>query len=130
MPERNTWQSQPQEARITRHAETGPQSFRRRFSSVSRTVTLSVVLDRSQRAVFDRFFHDDCAEGTRLFWMSDPTTDSWAMLGSEGQRLLDTQGQPLLLGAKWLCSFGEQLPSEAIVRQVEFRKTFSIVVMP
>ncbi|MGB0912021.1 MAG: hypothetical protein ACPGSW_00450 [Phaeobacter italicus] len=129
-PERNTWQLSPQDARAQRKTDAGPVTFRRRFSSAATTVSLSVVLTRSQRATFDRFFHDDCAEGTRLFWMPDPATDGWAALDAQGSPLMSDAGAPLQLGARWLCSFGPDLPAETIVRQVEFRKTFSIVVMP
>ncbi|MGH1355372.1 MAG: hypothetical protein ACRBBS_09865 [Thalassovita sp.] len=128
-PERNTWQVQPEDARRKRQAETGPPGYRRRWSNVARTVSLSVLLSRSQKAAFDQFFHLDCAEGAALFWMPDPTTDGWALLSSEGQPLLMIEGQPLLMSAAWLCHWGDQLPVETIEGR-EFRKTFSVEVMP
>ncbi|SLN37956.1 hypothetical protein AQS8620_01416 [Aquimixticola soesokkakensis] len=129
-PERKTWQVTPQDARAKRQADAGPPSFRRRFSSVSKTVNLSLVLTRNGKAIFDRFFHEDCAEGTHLFWMPDPTTDGWPLLATDGRPLLTAEGAPILLAAQWLCSFGEQVPVETVEGQVEFRKTFSVVVMP
>lgn len=129
-PERESWQLVPQEARRKRQADAGPPAYRRRFSSVPKLVTMSVILTRNQKAVFDRFFHDDCAEGAELFYIPDPTTDGWALLASNGLPLLTGAGQPLLLAKRWLVAWGDQLPTETVVRQVQFQKTFSLVVMP
>lgn len=128
-PERGTWQLTPQDARRRRQSEAGPPSYRRRFSGVARMVTLSVMLSRDQRQVFDRFFHQDCAEGTHLFWMPDPATDGWPLLTGDGQPLLTDTGDPILLGGQWLCSWGAEMPTETVIGR-EFRKSFSIVVMP
>lgn len=129
-PERNTWQLQPQDARRKRQATVGPPSYRRRFSRVPKLVTLSVVLDRNQKQIFDNFYHYDCAEGSALFRMPDPTTDGWPMLTSEGAPILTSEGVPLLMSSIWLCAWGDQTPTETIQGQIEFRKTFSVVVMP
>lgn len=128
-PERTTWQLTPQDARRKTQSEAGPVRYRRRFSSVSRLVTLSLILSRDQKAVFDRFFHEDCAEGARLFYMPDPTTDGWPLLMADGTPLLASNDQPILLGARWLCSWGDQLPTETI-QGLEFKMSFSIVVLP
>ncbi len=128
-PERNTWRSTPQEARQKRQSDAGPQGYRRRFSSVAKTVNLSVILKRQQKAVFDTFFERDTRHGIIKFWMPDPTTDGWALLTSTGSPLLTDDGTPMLLAARWLCQFGEELPVETI-QGVEFRKTFSITVLP
>lgn len=128
--ERSGWQIQPQDARRKRQGDAGPPGWRRRFSAVAKTVTLSLVVDRNGKAIFDRFYEVDCAHGSRLFTMPDPSTDGWAMLSHQGLTLLTGEGRPLLMGATWLCSFGDELPVETIVGQAEFRKTFSVVVMP
>lgn len=128
-PERDTWQKQAQDARRKRQAETGPPSYRRRFSSVPRMVTLSVLLDRDQRAVFENFFRDDCAEGSRLFYLPDPTTDGWDLLTSDGDALLTGDDEPLTLSATWLCAWGDTLPTETLVG-IEFRQSFSVLVIP
>lgn len=128
--EREGWQAQPQEARLQRSADAGPPSWRPRFSSGARFVSLSIVLTRDERAVFDRFYAQDCKAGSSLFWMPDPSTDGWSLLATDGAPLLASEGLPLLIAARWLCSFGEQLPAETIVEQVKFRKTFNVVVMP
>lgn len=128
-PERSSWQLTPQDARRKRQADAGPPGYRRRFSSVAKLVSLSVLVSRNDRAIFDRFYHQDCREGTELFWMPDPTTEGWPMLSADGQPMLTADGQPMLLSAQWLCAWGDTLPEESIVG-VEFRKSFSVVVMP
>jgi len=128
-PERDSWQKQPQDARRKRQSDAGPPAYRRRFSSVAKMVTLSVLLSRDEAALFDTFFHQDCAEGSLLFTMPDPTTDGWEMLSSEGETLLDGDGDALLLSATWLCAWGDTMPTETLVG-IEFRKSFSVVVMP
>jgi hypothetical protein len=127
--EREGWQIQPQNARQRRQSDAGPPGWRRRFSAVARTVSLSLILTRNEKAVFDRFYSKDCAEGARLFWMPDMSTDGWPLLDSAGVPLL-SNGVPILLSARWLCSFGEEPPVETIVEQVKFRKIFTVVVMP
>ena len=128
-PERSTWQLTPQDARRKIQSEAGPPRYRRRFSSAAKMVTLSVILSRNGKAIFDRFFHDDCAEGAHLFYMPDPTTEGWPLLAANGSPLLTSGGAPILLGGRWLCAWGDQLPAET-VQGVEFKKTFSVVVMP
>lgn len=128
-PERPSWQMTTQEARQKTQAELGPPRYRRRISKPARLVTMSLLLDRDQRAVFDQFFHVDCDEGTSLFYMPEPTTDGWDLLADDGSLLLDADDQPLLTGGVWLCAWGDQLPVETLLG-VEFRKTFSIQVLP
>lgn len=128
-PERNTWQLQPQDARRRTQADAGPPRYRRRFSSAGKMVTLSLILSRNGKAIFDNFFHDTCAEGSHLFRMPDPTTHGWPQLASTGQQLLTANGRPLLVSAHWLCSWGDQTPVETL-QGIEFRKTFSVVVLP
>ena len=128
-PERESWQSKPQDARLKRQNEAGPPGYRRRFSSVATIVNLSLVLTRHEKAVFDAFFAEDTAHGSRLFTMPDPTTDGWTLLTDAGAGMLTADGAPILLSATWLCSFGDQTPSESL-QGLEFLKTFSVVVLP
>ncbi len=128
-PERQTWQAQLQDARQKRQSEAGPPAYRRRFSSVARLVQLSVLLDRTQKTVFDRFYEDTCAFGSTLFYMPDPTTDGWPLTTEAGEPLLTGAGDPLLAAAHWRGMWGDSVPVESLVG-LEFRKTFSIVVMP
>ncbi|MBD3786827.1 MAG: hypothetical protein IE922_07620 [Sphingomonadales bacterium] len=128
-PERATWQRQRQDGRWRRQGDAGPPMFRRRISAVANLVSLSVVLDRNGKAVFDTFFDETTQGGSTLFWMPDPTTDGWPLLASDGSQLLTAEGAPLLLSARWLCSFGAEMPTETVIGK-EFRISFSVVVMP
>ena len=128
-PDRETWQRTPQEARIKRQATNGPPGYRRRFSAAAHLVTLSLTLTRADAAVFDRFHDEITAQGSLSFWMPDPTTDGWALIAAEGGALTTHDGTPILISAWWLCLFGDSLPVESIVGS-EFRKTFSVVVLP
>ena len=128
--ERPGWQVQPQDSRQRRSNEAGPPGYRRRFSAVAKQVSLSIILTRDEKAVFDRFHEEDCAHGSRVFWMPDPSTHGWPLLAGSGQQLLTATGAPLQLGARWLCAWGDPPPTEAIVGQVQFRKTFSVWVLP
>lgn len=85
---------------------------------------------RNEKAVFDRFYEDDCAQGSRVFWMPDPSTHGWPLLAGTGRQLLTATGAPLQLGARWLCAWGDPPPTEAMFEQVRFRKTFSVWVLP
>lgn len=121
---------QPQEARRKRQAEAGPPGYRRGFSAAAQMVELSVIVDRSEKAVFDDFYQNACRHGASLFWIPDPTTDGWALLDEAGAPLLNADGSKILLSEMWLCAWGDTLPSETIYGQVQFRKSFSVVVMP
>lgn len=127
--ERPGWQVQPQDPRIRRPNEAGPPSYRRRFSSVARGVSLSLVVTRNEKALFDSFYEVTCAHGSREFRMPDPTTHGWPLLSSAGLPLT-SRGTPLLLAERWLCVFADPPPSETIVFQTQFRKTFNIWVLP
>lgn len=128
-PERSSWQASRQDARLKRRSDAGPSSYRRRFSSASRPVSLSVILDRDQKAIFDNFYVEEIAEGAGLFWMPDPTTDGWPLLTDEGSALLTDDGVPILLGETWLVTMGDNLPAETVIG-IEFRISFSVEVMP
>lgn len=129
-PERSTWQRSSQDARRKRTPSAGSPSYRRRYSNAALVVSLSVVLTRQLKAEFDQFYHEACQEGASLFWMPDPTTDGWPMLTSQGEPMMTADGKPLLLSAQWLCAWGDDLPVETVEGQIEFRKTFSVVVVP
>lgn len=128
-PERPTFQLQAQDARRKRSFENGPPGYRRRYSAVAQMVSLSFILSASQRAVFDDFYHIDCAGGAELFLMPDPTREGWPLLEADGGHLTDEAGNPLLVAALWLCAWGDTPPVES-VQGIEFKKTIQIVVMP
>jgi len=133
-PDRDTWSRTDQDARRNRQSETGPPlPGRPRYSNAAKLVSLSLYLDRNEKAVFDNFFEFETRRGSLLFWMPDPTTDGWRLFHSDGSPILisggTNDGEPLLLAARWLCSFGKTLPSEAVVG-TRFRISFSVTVMP
>ena len=128
--ERAGWQVQPQDSRQRRANQAGPMGYRRGFSGVAKGVSLSIILTRDEKAIFDNFYEADCAQGSREFWMPDPTTHGWSLLTDAGVPLLVAPGVPLLLAERWLCSWGDQAPTEVIVGQVRFRKSFSVWVLP
>lgn len=128
-PERSTWQVTPQDARLKRRSDAGPTGYRRRFSSVSKTVALSIIVNRNLKELFNRFYEQDTKHGSRLFWMPDPTTQGWVLGTSGGSPLITTGGQPLVMARRWLVTFGGNLPVETI-QGIEFRFSFTVEVMP
>lgn len=128
--ERSGWQSQFQDGRRGRQTDAGPPSWRRRFSSVGPMVSLSLVTTRQGKAVFEKFYTLTCQHGSRLFWMPDPTTEGWRLLTNTSRPILTSDGKPLLMGAQWLCAWGQEPPIETIEGDVDFRFAFQVVVMP
>lgn len=128
-PERNTYQMTWAEARLKRRADVGAPAYRRRFSGVPKLVTLSVLVTRTGKSIFDLFYENDTRNGSLPFTMPDPTTDGWPMTDAAGNPLFDGAGKPLLMSGTWLCMFGEGQPVETIVG-IEFRKSFNVVVLP
>ena len=128
--ERSGWQQQPQEARRRSQGDAGPPRFRRRFSSVARNVGLTLVVSRANLSRFWNFYNEDCACGSGLFWMPDPSTDGWPLLTNDDQPVLTTTGRPLLLSARWLCAWGDEPPVETVNVQTQFKVTFKVWVMP
>lgn len=129
-PERNSWTESRIDPRTRRAAEAGVPRWRRRFSAVPRTLSMSLVCTRAQKGIFDRFFEQETRHGAHLFWMSDAATDGWALLDEGFTQMLDEAGVPLLDSVMLLCSFGDELPRTTVVEQVKFRISFSLVVLP
>ncbi|NUB45039.1 hypothetical protein GEU84_011625 [Fertoebacter nigrum] len=128
--ERSGWQMQLQDARQRRQSDAGPPGYRRRFSAAARMVAASLIVDQNERAIFDRFYAVTVAQGARMFWMPDPTTDGQPLLMPDGTPLLTGAGEPLLIARRWLVLFGDPPPAETIHQQVQYRKSFSLVVLP
>lgn len=129
-PNRGGYQAQIEDPRIKKSAERGPPGWRRRWSSVARSVSLTTDLSRAQKAVFDGFYEEATGYGSLPFDMPDPVTDGWPMLTAEGAPMLAGDGAPILLAARWVCLFGATPPAETLVGPVTFRKSFSVWVMP
>ncbi len=128
-PNRDAHKAQFQEARLGRTRETGPPGFRRRWSSVARTVGLAVDVDRAGKSVLDAFFETTLKHGSLPFTMPDPVTDGWPLLTDAGAPVLDESGAQVLMSATWTCLFAEP-PVEALTRPLWFRISFSVWVMP
>ncbi len=128
-PTRPGYQSKINDPRLAKNTSTGPVGWRRRWSSRSRSVSLSLQVDRSQKAVFDQFYEQETKDGSLPFWMPDPVTDGWPLLTSDGSPLLTSDGTPLLMAALWLCLWGKETPVDRIVG-TEFTISFSVEVMP
>lgn len=128
-PERDTWQASWSDPRRRRQGDAGPDGYRKRFSSIPRQVALSMVLNREEKARFDRFFEDELDFGIGLFTMPDPTTDGWPVLTADGQPLLMEDGTPITMAQTWLCQWGAEMPVETIQGR-EFRIRFAVEVLP
>ena len=128
-PERNGYKAQNMDPRLRKSTETGPPGYRRAYSKVARSVSLTIDVSRADKAVFDTFHELTTGAGTTPFWMPDPTTDGWQMLTETGAPILTGEGLPVLLSARWLCLFGETAPTE-IIRGVRFIISFPVWVMP
>lgn len=129
-PERPSWQVQPVDVRRRTQNDAGPPRYRRRLSGVSREVTLSVVLSRDEKAVFDHFWAVTCDQGTRNFRLPDPTTEDWPLFSGDAGQLQTEDGTPILMAGSWLCAWGAEPPVETIHGQIEFRLSFGVVVLP
>lgn len=129
-PERQTWQSTPQDPRQAHTPAAGVPQYRGKYSLAGELVSLSIVLDRNQKSIFDNFYKIDCKNGLLPFWMPAPTTDGWALLSGDGKAILNGDGTPILMSKTWLCIWGDTPPVETISGQVRFKKSFSIVVAP
>lgn len=110
-----------------RIAKPGPvRGYRRRATTLAKQYSLSLALDRSQKAVFDIFVDVTLSDGVLPFYMPDPTTDGWHVLDHNGVPLLQSEGVSLLLSARWLCQFAE-LPQEQLYGR-GFLIQFEVVV--
>lgn len=128
-PTRDGYQSQINDPRLKKSRDTGPIGWRRRTSSVSRSVALTIQVDRELKAVFDQFYTEISGVGSLPFWMPDPVTDGWALLDPNGAPFLSSDGAPLLTPRQLLCLWGEETPQERIIG-TEFTISFSVMVMP
>lgn len=129
LPDREGFQIRPQDPRRKRQSDAGPPGYRRRFSARAKFVQMKMLLTRNQRAIFDRFYDDDCEMGTRAFWMPDPTTERWPLASTSGQLLLASPGTLLVMSGRWLCHWGDEVPAETVVG-TRFQKAFDLAVLP
>lgn len=116
--------------RRRRTYDAGPPKFARRYSAVGRTITMTMLLWAWQRAVFDRFYIEDCAEGSRPFYMTDHRVDGLRLLDEAGAMLLDETGTPLLLSRTMLCLWGDAPPQFGSLVDTREIVSFSVVELP
>lgn len=127
---RDGWQRSPQDSRRKIQPDAGPPRYRRRYSLAPQMVGLTLIVNRNEKAIFETFYHETCAEGSLNFRMPDPASDGWPLLNSDGTRLLTGAGEPLLVAARRLCAWGDQVPVQAMDGDVDFAIQFSVVVLP
>ncbi len=128
-PERQSFQMTSMEARLKRQSEAGPPAYRRRFSSIPKPITMSIVVARDLKGVFDTFYEETTSAGSLPFYMPDPTSDGWPMLTEHSLPMLTSDGVPILVAAQWLCLFGESIPAATAIG-MKFRISFNVTVMP
>ncbi|MGD9862849.1 MAG: hypothetical protein AB7S99_06525 [Pseudodonghicola sp.] len=128
-PLRDGYSEQRLDARLGKGGEAGPPGWRRRWSSVARTVAMVLDVPRAVLGDFESFYEHDLSEGSLPFWMPAPTLDGWPLLTPGGAPVLLPDGSPVLVSARWLCLMGEGTPTIA-PKGVRFRVSFSVTVMP
>ena len=74
-PQVSGFRRQRSDPRRRRTFDAGPPKFARRYSAVPVTFSLSMRLHAWQVALFDRFYVEDCADGSLPFYMPDYTVD-------------------------------------------------------
>lgn len=129
LPNRENYQFDRTDGRLKSKMDAGPARYRLMSSAIVEAAQLAITVDRDGKEIFDAFYRDETAYGTKPFWMPDPTTDGWAIFDEDGVPLLDGDGSPLLFSETWLCMFGEKMPSETIIG-IRFNITFSVGIMP
>src|SRR5690606_34431157 len=99
---------------------------RRRLSRTPERVSLTFgrVLNRDQLLRVRRFWVEDTARGSWMFWMRDPVLDGVPM------DLLTADGEPILVSAYWLCRFVPDQPPRERAWGAGFQISFQIYVMP
>ena len=121
---------QRSDPRRRRTFDAGPPKFARRYSAVPVTFSLSMRLHAWQIALFDRFYVEDCAEGSLPFYMPDYTVDGLPLLDETGAMLTDEAGVPLLWSKVMLCLWGETPPEFGDPKITRQTVTFSVVELP
>ncbi|MBN8189555.1 hypothetical protein JF540_22985 [Salipiger thiooxidans] len=122
--------AQRYDPRRRRAYDAGPPKFARRYSAVARSITLTMRLFAWQVAKFDRFYIDDCQEGSLPFYMKDYRIDGLNLLDENGLVLTDENDVPLLWSKIMLCAWGDTPPSFGGAIDTREIVSFSIVELP
>lgn len=128
-PNRQGYGEQYIDPRRPKSGETGPPGKRLGALRAARTVAMTLRLERSEWAVFERFFETDINYGSLPFWMPAPTSDGWPLLTPDGVPLLAPDDTPLLMSATWLCLMGDDMP-KSVPAGVQFHVSFTVTVLP
>ncbi len=128
-PERNSFALGLGDNRRMQFAQEGPPRPRRGWSQVGDTQSYLIVATRNERALFERFFHEDTKRGALPFVMPDAGTDGWGLETDEGVALTTEDGEVIVLAADWLCMFGQGLP-QITPTGMHWQITFSLVLLP
>ncbi|MBR9837024.1 MAG: hypothetical protein GYB50_03915 [Rhodobacteraceae bacterium] len=118
------------DARRSRSFDSGPPKFSRRYTAVPRAIEMSMRLQAWQVAVFDRFYIDQCADGSLPFYMTDYPRDGLLLLDENGIVLTDENDVPLLTTRVMLCLWGDTPPSFGEPMLARQNVSFSVVEMP
>lgn len=129
-PRRDGYAAQRSDNRRYRPTEQGPPEFRRRRTLDTRRVSLSISVDRSQKAVFDTFFEETTIDGTEYFWMPDWVSDGWPLFTPDGFPLLTPDGAPLLMSSALLCCWARESMPQETLRGMTFLIVFEVEVLP
>lgn len=129
-PQVSGFRRQRSDPRRRRTFDAGPPKFARRYSAVPVTFSLSMRLHAWQVALFDRFYVEDCADGSLPFYVPDYTVDGLPLLDETGAMLTDEAGVPLLSSKIMLCLWGETPPEFGDPKITRQTVTFSVVELP
>lgn len=129
-PSRIGYQLAYGEGRLRKDSERGPPGYRRRFSSVPKSATMTIVLTRAQYATFENFFDVTLKGGSLPFTMVDVLKDGAPLLDEFGDPVLDAvTGLPVLEAVTNICLFGDDLP-KVTGSSRRITVTFTLIQMP
>lgn len=122
--------SQRFDPRRRRTFDAGPPKFSRRYSKVATSRTFTMWLWAWQKAVFDGFYIEQCAEGSLPFYMTDDTVDGLSVLDESLRFLTDENDVPILCAKRMLCLWGDAPPTFGTAVTTRQLVSFSILEMP
>lgn len=118
------------DGRLRTSMETGPQKTRRRFSSVTRPLQVTMDERADAFARLHRFYDDDTKGGSLPFLIRDQMQDGLPLGTEDGAILQDETGADLLFESWLLVMFGDAPPTPQDRGGGWYRSTFPLVIMP
>jgi hypothetical protein len=110
--------------------EQGPPRSRRRTSNAVNAVQMTLTVDDSERATFDKFWLDTTADGSILFTMPDKGRDFLILTDENDEVLTDENDEPLAQTETWLCMFGQGGPQHRALGAGIWQISFPLVIYP